>query len=160
MRVMRNAVFLIVSATTSNDAPRTCSSALLTTPGPDTPTLMQHSGSPAPWNAPAMNGLSSTAFANTTSFAQPRPSCSAVRAAVALTVSPIQRTASMLMPARVDATLTELHTRFVTASASGMQAMSRSSARVMPFCTSAENPPTKFTPSSSPTRSSVFAKTT
>ena len=48
MRVIRNAVFLMVSATTSNGSPLTCSSAVLTTPGPETPTLMQHSGSPTP----------------------------------------------------------------------------------------------------------------
>ena len=56
-----------------------------------------------------MNGLSSTALQNTTSFAQPKPPRSAVRAAVALTVSPIMRTASMLMPARVEPTLTDEH---------------------------------------------------
>ena len=40
---------------------------------------MTASGSPAPWTAPAMNGLSSTMLAKTTSFAQPMQSRSAVR---------------------------------------------------------------------------------
>ena len=85
-----------------------------------------------------MKGLSSTALQKTTSFAQPRPSWSAVRAAVAFTISPIRRTASMLMPARVEPTLTEEQTSSVSASASGMERMSFSSAAVMPFCTRAE----------------------
>ena len=147
MRVMRNAVFLMVSATTSNGSPLTCSSAVLTTPGPETPTFdaalrLAH----AVEGAPPMNGLSSTALANTTSLAQPSPSCSSVRLAVALMICPIHATASMLMPARVDATLTEEHTRSVQASASGMLEMSRRSATVMPFCTSAENPADKVDP--------------
>ena len=57
-----------------------------------------------------MNGLSSTMFAKTTSFAQPMQSRSAVASAVALTVSAIRSTASMLVPARVVATFTEAHT--------------------------------------------------
>ena len=52
--------------------------ALLTTPGPDTPTLIQQSPSVTPWNAPAMKGLSSGALQNTTSFAHPKESCSLV----------------------------------------------------------------------------------
>ena len=39
-------------------------------------------GSPTPWKAPAMKGLSSTALAKTTSLAQPKPPRSAVRSAV------------------------------------------------------------------------------
>ena len=61
--------------------------ALATTPGPLTPTLSTQSGSPMPWNAPAMNGLSSTALQNTTSLAQPMPSRSAVRSAVSSMIS-------------------------------------------------------------------------
>ena len=53
--------------------------AARTTPGPETPTLMTQSGSPAPWKAPAMKGLSSGALQNTTSFAAPMQSRSAVR---------------------------------------------------------------------------------
>ena len=45
--------------------------ALLTTPGPETPTLMTTSGSPTPWKAPAIKGLSSGALQKTTSFAAP-----------------------------------------------------------------------------------------
>ena len=52
----------------------TIANATFTTPGPETPTLIAHSGSPIPQKAPAINGLSSTAFAKTTSLAQPNPS--------------------------------------------------------------------------------------
>ena len=48
MRVMRKAVRLTVSATTSKGSPCTSSRALLTTPGPLTPTLMAASPSPGP----------------------------------------------------------------------------------------------------------------
>ena len=51
---------------------------VFTTPGPLTPTLMMASASVTPWKAPAMKGLSSGALQNTTSFAQPRESCSFV----------------------------------------------------------------------------------
>ena len=72
-----------------------------------------------------MKGLSSTALQNTTSLAQPKPPRSAVRSAAALTVSAHKlATASMLMPARVEPTLTEEHTSSVVASASGMERMS------------------------------------
>ena len=53
-------------------------SAARTTPGPETPTLMTQSGSPGPWNAPAIKGLSSGALQNTTSLAAPMQSRSAV----------------------------------------------------------------------------------
>ena len=66
-----------------------------------------------------MNGLSSTALQNTTSFAQPIPSRSAVSFAVSTMISPMRATASMLMPARVVPTLTDAQTRSVRASASG-----------------------------------------
>ena len=85
-----------------------------------------------------MKGLSSTALQKTTSLAQPSPPLSAVRAAVCLTTSPILRTASMLMPARVEPTLTEEHRKSVVLSASGMDSISRRSASVMSLCTSAE----------------------
>ena len=48
----------------------------------------------------------------------------------------------MLMPARVVATLTDEHTRLVTASASGIESSSTRSPGVIPFSTSAEKPPT------------------
>ena len=137
-RVMWKAVRLMVSATSSKGASFTPSRATFTTPGPLTPTLTAQSPSPGPWNAPAMKGLSSTALQNTTSFAQPSPPLWAVAPAVAFTVSPIRRTASMLMPERVEPTFTDEHTRSVVASASGMDSISRRSAPVMPFCTSAE----------------------
>ncbi len=71
-----------------------------------------------------MKGLSSTALQKTTSLAQPKPPRSAVRSAAALMVPPMRATASMLMPALVEPTFTEEHTRSVTARASGMAAMS------------------------------------
>ena len=138
MRVMRKAVRLTVSATTSKGSPCTSSRALLTTPGPLTPTLMAASPSPGPWKAPAMKGLSSTALAKATNLAQPRPSLSLVSSAVFLIACPSSATASMSMPARVEATFTEEQRKAVLASASGMDSISRRSASVMPFCTSAE----------------------
>ena len=91
-RVIRKAVRLIVSATTSKD----CALARLperasTTPGPLTPTLIAQSPSPGPWNAPAMKGLSSTALEKTTSLAQPRPSWSLGALGRSFTASPQQR---------------------------------------------------------------------
>ena len=44
----------------------------------------------------------------------------------------------MSMPARVEATFTDEQRKRVVASASGMDSISRRSASVMPFCTSAE----------------------
>ncbi len=70
-----------------------------------------------------MNGLSGTAFANTTSFADPIADRSAVRLAVVLTTSPMRRTASMLIPADVVAMFTDAHTRRVDESASGRAAV-------------------------------------
>ena len=99
---------------------------------------MTFSASPVPWKAPAMKGLSSTALQKTTSFAQPRPSRSAVAAAVSLIIRPIRATASMLIPARVDPTFTEEHTSSVRAKASGIERINFSSAAVIPFCTRAE----------------------
>ena len=128
----------IVSATTSNDWPFTRSSARFTTPGPLTPTFITQSPSPGPWNAPAMNGLSSTALENMTSLAHASPPRSAVRSALNLTARPHSATASMSMPALVEATLTLAHTRSVVDSASGSDSISRRSDSVMPFCTSAE----------------------
>ncbi len=52
----------------------------------------------------------------------------------------------MSMPALVEPTLTEEHTRSVVDRASGMEAMSFRSASVMPFWTRAEKPPMKLTP--------------
>ena len=48
MRVILKAVRLMVSATTSKGWPLQLLSAWATTPGPETPTLMTHSGSPTP----------------------------------------------------------------------------------------------------------------
>ena len=87
-----------------------------TTPGPETPTMMTVSGSPMPWNAPAMNGLSSTALAKTTSLEQPMESLSLVSSAVCLMMLAHQTaSASRLTPALVEATLTEEQTRLVSA---------------------------------------------
>jgi len=147
----------MVSQRTSKFSPRTFSNAVLTTPGPLTPTLMILSASVTPWNAPAIKGLSSGALQNTTSFAQPRESSSLVYSAVSFTISPISLTASILMPVLVEPRFTELHTRSVVDSARGMERISSSSAGVIPLLTSAEYPPRKFTPTSCATLSRVFA---
>ena len=85
-----------------------------------------------------MNGLSSGALQNTTSFAQPKLSLSAVASAVARTTSPISLTASMLMPVFVEPTFTLAQTRSVSARAWGIDRMSNSSAGVIDLLTSAE----------------------
>ena len=159
-RVILNAVRLIVSQSVSKSASGICERAYFTTPGPLTPTLITASPSDTPWNAPAMNGLSSGALQSTTSLAQPRESRSFVRSAVAFTVSPMRRMASMSSPVFVEPTFTLEQTRSVTASASGMARMSSSSDGVMPFETTAEKPPRKLTPSSHAARSSVRAIST
>ena len=123
-----------------------------TTPGPLTPTLTAVSGSPTPQKAPAMNGLSSGTLANTTSLAQPIDCSSRVRYAARLMTLPMRATASMLMPALVLATLTDEQMLRVSASASGMTEMRRSAPTVMPFCTNAEKPPRKLTPTASAAR--------
>ena len=82
---------------------------------------------------------------------------SSVRRAHSRIVSAESSTASMLMPARVDAMLSEEHTRSVVASASGMLAMRRRSVAPMPFCTSAEKPPMKSMPRDSAARSMACA---
>ena len=85
------------------------------------------------------------------------PSVSAVSAAHFLMTRPISATASMLMPARVEPTFTLAQTRSVRASASGMEAMRLRSPVVKPFCTRAEKPPMKFTPTSRAARSIASA---
>ena len=155
--VILNAVFLIVSQRTSKLSPLTCSSTCFTTPGPLTPTLIIASSSDTPWNAPAMNGLSSGALQSTTSFAQPSESFSLVASAVSLTISPIRRTASILIPVFVEPTFTELQISSVDASACGIERIRSSSLLVMPLLTIAEYPPIKLTPTSCAALSSVFA---
>ncbi len=120
MRVTLNAVFLMMFATSERSQSPAFASAARTTPGPETPTLISQSGSPGPWNAPAMKGLSSGALQKTTSLAAPMQSRSAVALAVSSTTRPIFCTASMLMPAFVVPTLTEEQTYSVRLSASGM----------------------------------------
>ena len=115
------------------------------------------SASVTPWKAPAINGLSSGALQNTTSFAHPRQSFSFVSSAVSRIFSPRSLTASMFSPVFVEPTLTEEHTTSVTASASGIERIRFSSAGVIPLDTSAEYPPKKFTPTAFAARSSVFA---
>ena len=158
--VTLNAVFLIVSQSTSKLSPLTFSRAVFTTPGPDTPTLMIASASVTPWKAPAIKGLSSGALQNTTNFAQPSESLSFVSSAVSFTISPTRRTASISIPVFVEPTLTELHTSSVDARAFGMDLMRSSSAAVMPFDTRAEYPPIKFTPTLWAASSRVFAIST
>ena len=158
--VILNAVFLIVSQSTSKFSPRTASSAAFTTPGPLTPTLMIQSASVTPWNAPAIKGLSSGALQNTTNFAHPMESWSFVSSAVSNTISPISLTASILIPVFVEPVLTEEQTFPVTANAFGIERIKSSSAFVILFETRAEYPPIKLTPTVSAARSSVFAIST
>ena len=94
--------------------------AARTTPGPETPTLITTSASPTPWKAPAINGLSSTALQKTTSFAAPRQLLSLVYSEHSLTIFPILRTASILIPALVEPIFTLAHTCSVLAKASGI----------------------------------------
>ena len=115
------------------------------------------SASDTPWNAPAINGLSSGALHSTTSLAHPKESRSFVASAVSLIISPISLTASILIPVLVEPTLTELQIRSVQAKAFGIERIKSSSLRVIPFETIAEYPPMKFTPNSSATRSNVCA---
>ena len=131
-----------------------------TAPGPDTPTFITQSGSPGPWKAPAMNGLSSGALQKTTSFAQPMQSRSFVSFALLTIVCPIRRTASMLIPAFVDPMLIDEQTWSVSASAWGMAPISSRSPAENPFWTRAEKPPMKLTPVSRAAFSSVFANIT
>ena len=119
--VTLNAVFLMVSQSTSKFSPRTFSRAVFTTPGPLTPTLMIASASVTPWNAPAINGLSSGALQNTTSFMQSAESRSFDCSASSKRISPISLTASILIPVFVDARFTELQTRSVRQSAIGIE---------------------------------------
>ena len=94
-----------------------------TTPGPETPTLITTSASPTPWKAPAINGLSSTALAKTTSLPGPIGSASDD----SLMMRPISRTAVILIPVLVDPILTEEQTKSVSARARGIELMRISS---------------------------------
>ena len=114
---------------------------LRTTPGPEIPMFREKSGSPTPWWAPAMKGLSSGTLAKTASLAQPMPFSE--RAARSLMIRPILTMAFMLIPARVEARLRNPQTRCVWERASGMASMRVSSAAVVPFWTMAPKPPRK-----------------
>ena len=150
----------MVSQSTSKFSPRTRCRAVFTTPGPLTPTLITASASVTPWKAPAIKGLSSGALQNTTSFIQSALSCSLLIRAVSFMISPISRTASILIPVLVEPRFTELQTLSVACNASGMERISSSSAFVIPFDTKAEYPPIRLTPTSSAARSRVFASVT
>ena len=116
MRVILKAVFLMRSATSVRSASSAASaSAARTTPGPETPTLMTQSGSPAPWKAPAMKGLSSGGVAEDDQLG--RADAVAVGGELGASAGPpgpSSRTASMLMPALVEPTLTDEQTWSVT----------------------------------------------
>ena len=147
----------MVSHNTSKFSPRTFSSAVFTTPGPLTPTLITASASVTPWNAPAINGLSSGALQNTTSFIQSTESLSLDCSATSKRISPINFTASMLIPVFVDARFTELQTLSVRQSAIGIERIKSSSAFVIPLDTNAEYPPIRFTPTALAAASIVSA---
>ena len=139
MRVILKAVFLMSSATwVISRSAGALARAARTTPGPETPTLMTQSGSPAPWNAPAMKGLSSGALQKTTSLAAPKQFSSAVTSAQRRITWPMSRTASRLMPDLVDPTFTEEQTCWVAFSASGMESMRAWSPGANPLWTRAE----------------------
>ena len=72
-------------------------------------------------------------------------------------MSPISRTASMLIPVFVEPKLIELQTLSVFANASGIERINNSSAFVIPLETKAEYPPIKLTPTFFATLSKVFA---
>ena len=148
-RVILNAVLLMTSPTSDRSPFGIDSNAVFTTPGPDTPTLMTRSASPVPWKAPAINGLSSTAFAKATNLAAPIPSLSRVRYAARFIMRPASATAAMFIPALVDATFTEEHTFLVSANTSGIPFKNSLSGSVVPFCTNAEYPPIKSIPMAS-----------
>ena len=137
-RVILNAVRLMVSHKNSKSRPTASSSARLTTPGPETPTLITASPSVTPWKPPAINGLSSGALQNATNFTQPYESLSAVAWAISLIMWPNSSTAFMSMPVFVEPTFTLEHTMSVSARACGRERMSSSSAGVMALFTSAE----------------------
>ena len=118
-RVILKVVRLMRSASSMNEASGLAATTLRTTPGPEMATLMLHSASPLPCIAPAMKGLSSGALQKMTILAQPMESCSAVRLLTASSTSAMRSTASMLMPARVEATLTDEQTRCVLADGVG-----------------------------------------
>ena len=132
-RVILNAVFLIISHNSPKSFPLALAIAFLTTPGPLTPTFIIASASLTPWKAPAINGLSSGALHKTTNLAQPIESFSLVKSAVSWMISPINFTASILIPVLVDPTFTELQTLLVTFIASGIERINNSSAFVIPL---------------------------
>ena len=113
----------MMSASSLMEASGFLASTARTTPGPETPTLISQSGSPGPWKAPAIKGLSSGALQSTTNFAAAMQSRSAVRSEHSRTIRPIRATASMLMPALVEPTFTEAQIFPVTDRASGMERM-------------------------------------
>ena len=71
---------------------------------------------------------------------------SCVSSAASTIFSAMSSTASMLMPARRLATLTDEQTRSVVASAPGIELIRRRSVEPMPFWTSVEKPPMKSMP--------------
>ena len=63
-------------------------------------------------------------------------------------ICPISRTALILIPAFVEATLTDEQTSSVFAKTSGIELIKTLSAFIKPFCTRAVKPPIKFIPMS------------
>ena len=158
IRVILKAVFLIISASSCiGRSFGALASAALTTPGPETPTLITQSASPTPWKAPAINGLSSGALQKITSLAAPIQLRSWVSLAASTTFSPIILTASILIPAFVEPIFTEAQTWSVCAKACGIAFITSKSPAEKPFWTSAEKPPIKLTPTLCAQRSKVKA---
>lgn len=88
-----------------------------------------------------MNGLSSGTFAKTATFAQPIPF--SVLWASSERIWPKREITFMFMPASVEAMLKKEQILFVFESAFGRASIIAASALVVPFCTSAPNPPRK-----------------
>ena len=101
--------------------------------------------------------MSSTALQNTTSLEAPIQLLSLVKIAASLTFCPISLTASRLIPALVEPTLTLEQTRSVSAKALGIDSINSFSPGAKPFWTNAEYPPMKLIPISFATLSNVLA---
>ncbi len=100
-----------------------------------------------------MKGLSSTALAKTTNFALAVSDLSVI----ALMVSPINLTASKLIPAFEEPIFTLDMTRSVSVNARGIDLIKAKSPLAKPFCTNAEYPPIKSTPTALAASSKAWA---
>ena len=137
-RVTLNAVFLMVSQRASKLWPLTSSIAVFTTPGPLTPHIDHRVrlGHTMERSRHKRIVVGSVAEDHQLGASQRIPFLRGFRRL--FDDGAISLTASILMPVFVEPTLTELHTRSVDASASGMERIRSSSAGVIPLLTRAE----------------------